>query len=70
VVEQVEVLEDHPDLRADCVDIAVRGCDLDVADVDPSGIRSGEQVDASEEGALAGTAGADDDDNFAAVDVQ
>jgi hypothetical protein len=64
MVKQVEILEDHPDALADFIDVDMRGSDLLLFQPDAPLIRSGEQVDAAQQRALAGAAWPDDDHNF------
>ena len=79
VGEEVEALEDDADLGALAGDLGLAVLDeaavlLAVADeravdVDVPGVEAFEVVDAAQEGALAGAAGTDDDDDLAAGDV-
>ncbi len=68
--EEVEILEDHPHLGPDLVDVRLRIGDLHAIHPDPARIRQREVIDAPEEGALSRAAGSDDDEHLSLLDLQ
>ena len=69
--EQVEVLENHPDLAASLGQVPfAQGDQILAVDDDLTFRRALQQVDAADEGALAGTGGADHPENFALRHMQ
>ena len=68
--EQVETLEYHSDLRADCLKLLQFRTDLHVIDNDLSGIVLFEVIDAADKGGLARAGGTTDDDALAACNFQ
>jgi hypothetical protein len=69
VGEEVERLEDHPDLAADRGDVADVVRELDAVDDDLAALVLLEPVDRADEGRLAGARGTEDDDDLALLDV-
>ncbi len=70
VREEVELLEDHADAAAYGVDVDVGVGHLGAADEDLALGGLLQQVDAAQQGRLAGTGGADDADDLALADLQ
>src|SRR5690606_20748073 len=67
VREQVELLEDHPDLAADGVDVPPASRQLDAVDDDPAFLDRLELVEAPDQGGLARSRRPADDDALAAA---
>ncbi len=71
VGEQVEELEDHPDLGADPVELLADPCARRSPSIQTSPLAGSLQVvDAAQQRGLAAAAGADDDHHLAAFDLQ
>ena len=68
VVEQVEALENHADLLAQLVHIDVVGGEVGAAEPHVAGVGGLEQVQAAQQGRLAGARGADDGHDLAGHD--
>src|SRR5690606_9215124 len=69
--EQVEVLEDHPDLTADAAKAAVVQCgDIDPANRQAAAAGLLEAVDQAQQGAIAGSGVADQPEDFTGFDAQ
>jgi len=70
VGEEVEVLEDHGDVGADLLEVLDVAVDMDPFDVDAPLLVLLQAVDAADEGRLARTRGAGDDDDLPFFDLQ
>ena len=69
--QQVEVLEDHPDLLAEAAQASgVEGGDVDAVDLDASAGGFLQAVDQAQQRTLAGTGVADDAEHLTAADLQ
>ena len=69
--QQVEVLEDHPDLLAEAAQATrIEGGDVDTVDLDAPTRGFLQAVDQAQQCALAGTGVADDAEHFATADLQ
>ena len=68
--EQVELLEHHPGLAADLLDVAQVSCQLDAVDDDASLVVLLQPVDAADQCRLARTRRPDDDDDLLSSDVE
>jgi hypothetical protein len=68
VREQLEVLEDHADLRAEASEVGLRVADRDAVDQDVAPLERLEAVDGLDQGALARAGRAADDHDLALVD--
>src|SRR6476660_4486192 len=64
--EEVELLEDHPDLLADARHVGALGGDLGALEDDATGVERLEEVDAAEERRLAASTRPDHDEHLAA----
>ena len=68
VGEQIERLENHADLRADCVDVLEVVGQFESVDGDPALLMLFQPIDATDQRRLTGTGGPANDDLFAACD--
>ncbi len=69
--QQVEVLEDHPDLLAEAAQaLGIEGGDVDAVDLDAPAGGLLQAVDQAQQGALAGAGMADDAEHLTAFDLQ
>ena len=67
--EQVELLEDHPDLEPQRLQMRLVGLQLGPGHGDPALVDHLQAVDAAQQRALAGAALADDGDDLARLDL-
>ena len=70
VVEEVEALEHHADGLAQAVDVDVLGGQVLAVEPHVAGVGGLEQVNAAQQGGLAGAGGADDGDDLARHDLE
>ena len=68
--EQVELLEDHPGLATDLLDVADVGGQFRAVDHDAAGVVLLETVDAADHGALPRSGRTDHHDDFLPADVE